>query len=994
MKQLLSFVIAFILCISSGVLAPAFAEETETNNETEQTEFYATSPAYRECSISDLYSGGALVIPADSGIKAEIDQASGGLMLSGTAAALSSARIEIKDPFDFDEAPVGRASIDALSDKKIKARASFYLDDEADPFATLSMRFQKGKDAWKRDGMVTSSVLDRNITGEHKVALGIAFDGLDETKETKVLLRSVEFAESSIPVMYFNIDESLGTIAEMNTDPDHKAECYGSVDIEVPESYTPEFSTKPLSTVRGLELNYIRGRGNSTWDTQKKPYKIRFEQKQNLLGMGKNKHWVLLANRYDNSLIRNRMTYWLTRKLSGENGVFAPDCVPVEVVMNGEYYGSYLLTEQIRVGKERVNIDDLEEGTGPSATEEPEISGGYLLSKDYEEDGQNLSTSRDVGFYIESPEFEDGHTEAAKQAQRKYITNFLQMTEEAIFGKDFKDPLGRNYSYYMDVPAAVDYWWIQEFSENGDAYANGSTYLYKERDETDAEGNVTRPGKLYWGPLWDFDYVAWGDLDYDSEPEETMTYTDDPWMKRLKCDPEFVKKLEERWPALDALFDEILKKDGVIDRYAKEVSISEQYDFSKYGFYGEGGGYDYYDDYGEEDQQLKPGEPHTYETEITQLKTWIKNRKAWVSENLDKITPPSYTVKFRIDGRIVETRRYFDEDAIGTFPKVPAKKGYTFVGWKDSSGDFVNGSDTVYQDMVYTASYVKNSRLVKPKDIFFSRNKVYVTYLENVDDDEDYDSNTYETRFSVMPLNARGKIRWSTSNKSIATVDQYGVVSYSRPGTVKITAALPSGKKKSYTLVILDQDTEMNEVSNMRLNKTKLKLKTGAYTQIGLIYETEPCIVEGCSWISTDTKVVSVDENGVLVAKNPGTAIVLAIDPDLQKPVTCTVKVTASKAWKIRRVKNSSSKLKAKALKNGKIRLTWRSVRYSSGYYIYKANKKNGKYKKLATVKKGYITRWTRKVKKGKNRWYKVRPYIKSGKKVYKGKWSKPVKAK
>ena len=73
--------------------------------------------------------------------------------------------------------------------------------------------------------------------------------------------------------------------------------------------------------------------------------------------MGKNKHWVLLANYYDNSLLRNKITYWLGSQL---NMPFTPKSEPVDVVMNGDYYGSYFLCEHVRVGETRVNIDDLE----------------------------------------------------------------------------------------------------------------------------------------------------------------------------------------------------------------------------------------------------------------------------------------------------------------------------------------------------------------------------------------------------------------------------------------------------------------------------------------------------------------------------------------------------------------------------------------------------------------------------------------------------------
>lgn len=137
--------------------------------------------------------------------------------------------------------------------------------------------------------------------------------------------------------MYFHIDESQGTIQSMNSSEDHSAECYGTVDLRVPDSFNADETFRDEYGVQesldGLVLEYIRGRGNSTWSDIKKPYKVKLDKSVDLFGFGKNKHWLLIANRYDNSLVRNRMTYWLAARLGME---YTPQCVPVEVVMNGE----------------------------------------------------------------------------------------------------------------------------------------------------------------------------------------------------------------------------------------------------------------------------------------------------------------------------------------------------------------------------------------------------------------------------------------------------------------------------------------------------------------------------------------------------------------------------------------------------------------------------------------------------------------------------------
>ena len=103
-------------------------------------------------------------------------------------------------------------------------------------------------------------------------------------------------------------------------------------------------------------LTEIRGRGNSTWGYPKKPYKLKLDKKTDLFGMGKNKHWVLLASYNDTSFMRNTISYGL----SGQLGMPFCDSVWVEVVLNGRKIGNYMLCEQIRVDETRVDVYDWE----------------------------------------------------------------------------------------------------------------------------------------------------------------------------------------------------------------------------------------------------------------------------------------------------------------------------------------------------------------------------------------------------------------------------------------------------------------------------------------------------------------------------------------------------------------------------------------------------------------------------------------------------------
>ena len=172
---------------------------------------------------------------------------------------------------------------------------------------------------------------------------------------------------------------------------------------------------------------------------------------------------------------------------------------------------------------------------------------------DYDEAPENIYLSdRGIRFGNEEPQFSQG--EDGVSEQKTYISDYLQRTEDAIFSETFTDASGKPYDELMDLQSAADYWWIQEFSGNHDAFITSSTYLYKERE-----------GKLYWGPLWDFDLSLGGGLDaIDGFVHRNML-----WLDHLRAhEPKYQQLLRERWGVLDPIISELVKEGGVIDQLA------------------------------------------------------------------------------------------------------------------------------------------------------------------------------------------------------------------------------------------------------------------------------------------------------------------------------------------------------------------------------------------------------------------------------------------
>ncbi|MBR3330444.1 MAG: CotH kinase family protein [Mogibacterium sp.] len=842
------------------------AEDPEEPADPDAVESQAVDvDAYGTISMPDLDDAKALVISEDMKDKVEVKRTKSGdgLVFTGKVANLNAMTISLNTKLDFDSGSVGRVTIDGLKDKDrgMNANVELYFDGSESPAAAASLKKQMGKAEWSNDGEQSVSLGDSGLSGSHSVALKLKITGKSDTSKTSVMLRSIRFFRTTVPVMYFNIDESEGTIEAMNKSEDHSVECYGNAELVVPDEFNKdttfrdEYGTQESLTGKdALELEYIRGRGNSTWMDDKKPYKVKFDKAQNLFGFGKNKHWILLANRYDNSFVRNRMTYWLGQQLGME---YTPQCVPVEVVMNGEFLGSYLLCEQIRIGKGRVEIDDLDDiKDAPALTDDLIKTGGYLLSLDWEEDDEKcFETDSGMRFFIESPD------DNAKYFN-EYIKAYTQKVENAIFSPDFKDTEGHPYTDYLDIDAAVDYWWIQEFSSNGDAFNGGSTYLYKKRESD------TDPGKLYWGPLWDFDYVAWGDLDYDVDPMDSIDSTASVWFETMKCDPVFIAKVKARWNGdLKGKLQDITKKGGRLDKYLAQIETSYIYDHEKWGPY-----------------ESKLTE---YKDEIEQLRQWINKRIELVDKEVAELSTESHSVKFMADGKLIKEAKVIGMLRDNDFPEAPEKDGYVFKEWIDEDEIVYMPGARISEDTVLNAVYTEESEVVHAKDIFFQHYEVYYTLYSDAEG-----TDWYSQECSVKPDDAVDTdIVWTSSNEEIGVVDESGIVEVKTCGDVTITATLPNGVSKSYDLHIVKPDS-LPTYEEIALSTESLELNEGEYEQILTEVTPKECEAPDMIWVSSDEAVATVDPLGVVTAVAPGQTEVLAVDAMTHEVLKCKVSVT------------------------------------------------------------------------------------------------------
>lgn len=310
----------------------------------------------------------------------------------------------------------------------------------------------------------------------------------------------------------------------------------------------------------------IRGRGNSTWGLAKKPYRIKFKEKERFLGKqhAKAKSWTLLANYADKTLLRNAVTT--------EMGIFMgmdfnPAAQFVDLYLNGNYRGNYQISDQVEVRKKRV---DVEEQDYPLASD-ADISGGYLLEVDGFATSEPVyfRTSKNLLVTVKYPDEDEIAT-----SQRQYIANHVQKFEDALFSDDFKDPT-TGYRAYVDSASLINWYVATEYTGNVDGF--WSTYISKKRGDD----------HLYFGPMWDHD-IAYNNCNRVGDVSQQLmlnagfgTDLTKVWVKRMWEDPWFANAVNDRWKQLVAagIEDHLC---NYIDSMAVVLDESQAQNFSKW----------------------------------------------------------------------------------------------------------------------------------------------------------------------------------------------------------------------------------------------------------------------------------------------------------------------------------------------------------------------------------------------------------------------------
>ena len=341
----------------------------------------------------------------------------------------------------------------------------------------------------------------------------------------------------------------------------------------------------------------IRGRGNNSWTYPKKSYKFKLEKKENLLGLanGKERVWCLLANQCDMSLQRNRVSFEFCRYMSGLD--WSPACTPVEVYLNHEYVGVYLLTEEIKVSGDRVDIAD---------TDPDSLDTGYLVEMSNYAEGDTLFYVYGRSYMVQSDLSEDRRI---RQQQLLTIQEYIAEANNTLASGSKEEA-----EKYIDLESLLAVYLVEETILNLDSQWD-SFYMYKDTG-----------GRLTFGPIWDFDLTMGNADDGSDNPCQLFVgngrgsgNSRDSWFGLAMTQSWFRKMVAEKWAEVYDSF--VLMPDFIRDE-AGIGKESYERNFQKWPIFGQKQNRET-----EAVVKLKSFEAHT-----EYLAGWLETRIAWLDD--------------------------------------------------------------------------------------------------------------------------------------------------------------------------------------------------------------------------------------------------------------------------------------------------------------------------------------------------------------------------
>ena len=391
---------------------------------------------------------------------------------------------------------------------------SLYIYSDSD-LLHYSFKWTKGDAFGTFDDNILSLTKEYVITEndyEHWLRVSV----YDESGE---MVFSNDIWISKLPVIYIDTEDGKAITSKSN---------YISASLRIQGN--SEYEQQYVGTTE------IRGRGNSSWNTYpQKPYKLKLSKKTNLFGFSKSKHWVLISNWTDRSCLRN----YTASRLAKQLGIIGMNMTWVDVVLNGEVKGCYMLSQHIRVDKNSVDIFDWEKEAEDVANElfyavkdanaldeadkelleekmttnlswvtdgmvafkgrtynlsdynlkkEYDLGKGYLFEASQKQGKTHFVTPGGINFDVDTPEYLSTNSDMMSYATELWKNFEAEYSQEPTL-------LGKNFSKYANMESMVGIWLVNEIMGQSDPINSRFSY-------------IDNNGIINFGPAWDFDHSS------------------------------------------------------------------------------------------------------------------------------------------------------------------------------------------------------------------------------------------------------------------------------------------------------------------------------------------------------------------------------------------------------------------------------------------------------------------------------------------------------
>lgn len=349
----------------------------------------------------------------------------------------------------------------------------------------------------------------------------------------------------------------------------------------------------------------IKGRGNSSWfNAPKKSYTLKFEYKQDFLGLGKHKSFALIANYFDKTLLRNVSAYSLAKKVFTKMS-WAPSAKTVHLFIDGVYQGLYSAVESVKIAKNRVNIPDISDFVPIQETTQDMTAFdkyGFILEvNDRLDEDFNFRSNKGVPFSLKEPDGSDLNEVICNKIEEK--TNQI---EAEVYAGNFSN---------IDLYSFADWWIVEELAKNTDSQFYSSCYMYFDPSDK----------KFHMGPVWDFD-LGFGNnmVDVNTEGfQADAAKAGANWILELRKSEEFKNIVKERWNECKPLIESYFS--GEYEENLSNIKEDVDFNFIRWPILGKSVW----------KAPIDCEERKDYDSEVEYFKTWKDNRINWLSSQFE-----------------------------------------------------------------------------------------------------------------------------------------------------------------------------------------------------------------------------------------------------------------------------------------------------------------------------------------------------------------------